>query len=248
MLLQVGCAAWACLGMVCVGPDRTPPSLPAIHLEDIRLQLLDPSDGRAAARLAWSWPDDREASYFEIYMSLDRDSLGSPLFTRPASESTYALVPLPDSTRDFTHWFGVRAVLLEPTGQRIPGDSIPAGSLAVTAAVNVLKPASGSHVAGRLLAVEVQTRSDDGIVLRQSLHEMIAGSWTSRQDTCLPREACGRPIFGASIQRDETVMQGIAAGDTVETLLCVLGSESFDDDLTGRKQSLACTRFFRVGE
>lgn len=244
----MGCAAWACLGMVCVGPDRNPPTLPAVHIEDIRLQLLDPSDGRAAARLAWSWPEDREASYFEIYMSLDKDSLGSPVLTRPASESTFALIPLPDTTRGFIHWFGVRAVLQEPTGQRIAGDTIPAGSLEVTAAVSLLKPASGSRVAGRILAVEVQTRSDDGIVLRQSLHERISGSWTPGQDTCLPKAACGRPVFGSSIQRDETVMQGLSAGDTVETLLCVLGNETFEDDRTGRKQSLGCARFFRVGE
>lgn len=244
----MGCAAWACLGMACAGPDREPPALPPVEIEDISLQLLDPADGRAAARVAWSWPEGREASYFEIYMSLDRNSLGSPVLTRPASESAYALVPLPDSTRDFTHWFGVRAVLVEPTGQKISGDTIPTGSLGVTASVNVLKPASGSLVAGRVLAVEVQTASDGGIVLRQSLHERIARSWSSLQDTCLPKEACGRPVFGRSIQRDETVMQGVAAGDTVETLLCVLGSESFEGGLTGRKQSLGCARFYRVGE
>jgi hypothetical protein len=233
--------------MVCVGPDKTPPTLPAVEIEDIRLQLLDPADGRAAARLAWAWPEDRKASYFEVYLSHDRDSLGSPVLTRAASESSYALVPLPDSARNRTHWFGVRAVLVEPTGQKIFGDSISTGSLGVTASVNILNPAPGSRVEGRILAVEVQTGSDEGIVLRQILHERVSNAWVSRQDTCLPRNACGRPVFGSSIQRDETVMQGLASGDTVETLFCVLGSESFEDGLAGRKQSLGCTRFFRIG-
>jgi hypothetical protein len=59
-------------------------------------------------------------------------------------------------------------------------------------------------------------------------------------------EACQRTIFGGSIQRDALTVQGITAGDTVETLFCVTGDESFEDDRTGRKQSLGCSRFFRV--
>jgi hypothetical protein len=235
--------------MVCVGPDGPTPTLTAAHLSDIRLVLEDPGTGRIAARLAWAWEDgDGEpATYFEIYQSLAKDSLGGPVRVQDASEPREIRLRLPDSGRPVTLYYGVRAVRTGPTGQKTYGDSIPVDSLIATPSLAILSPAPRSRQSGRELDVAVKTSSDGGIVLRQSLYEKAGGTWILVRDTCLPMDACETPILGSSIQRDVLLLPGLSAGDSLETLYCVFGDESFEDAATGRMQSLGCSRFHRSG-
>jgi hypothetical protein len=235
--------------MVCVGPDGKPsPSLPGARLTDIRLVLEDPGSGRLGVSLAWDWPAEEEATYFEVYQSLRRDSLGSPVLLRDGADpSRVPSLRLPDSAGSGTLYYGVRGVRVEPTGQKVYGDTIPVDSLILSAAVAILNPAPLSRHAGRLLDVEVKTASDGGILLRQTLDARSGGAWARLLDTCLPMIACGTPIFGSSQQRDALTLGSLAAGDTLETLYCVHGDETFEDVSTGRRQALVCARFLRTG-
>lgn len=246
-ILPAICAAWASLGMVCTGPDGPDPSLPEVRIDDIRLQLLDPDNGRPGAALSWTWPAGERATYFEIFQGLDKDSLGAPVAEVSAPESTSAVLRLPDSSRPLVLYYGVRAVFQEETGQKLYSKTVPVDSLIVTPSLEILSPAPRSRHGERTLDVEVKTASDDGIVIRQSLYERSPAGWNRQLDTCLPMAACEIPIFGTTVQRDALILQVLAPGDTVECLFCVLGSESFEDVRTGRKQSLGCSRFFRVG-
>lgn len=246
-ILPAICAAWASLGMVCTGPDGPDPSLPEVRLDEIRLQLLDPEDGGQGAALSWSWPEGERASSFEVFQSLDKDSLGAPVAEVEAPESTSAVLRLPDSSRPLILYYGVRAVFEEATGQKLYSKTIPIDSLVVNPSLEILSPASRSRHGERILEVEVKTSSDDGIVIRQVLFERTRAGWNRQLDTCLPMAACGVPVFGSTIQRDALILQTLPAGDSLECLFCVLGNESFDGSRTGGKQNLGCSRFFRVG-
>lgn len=233
--------------MVCVGPDGPSPSLPAARLADIRLVLEDPATGRFAARLAWTWEDGEPVTYYEVYQSLRKDSLGDPVRVQDAAEPAEIRLRLPDTGRPVTLYYGIRAVRTEPTGQKTYGDSIPVDSLTATSSLAILSPAPRSRRGGRELEVEVKTSSDVGIVLRQSLYEKSGGDWVLVRDTCLPMDACGTPVLGSSIQRDAFLLPGLSAGDSLEALYCVFGDESFEEASTGRAQSLDCSRFHRTG-
>lgn len=245
-LLQLGCAAWACLGMVCVGPDGPAPSLPETKLREIGLRILDPEDGRAATFLRWSYPTGEKVTSYEVYQSLRADSLGALMgeVLDPAVDSL--LIPLPAITRPFTLYFRVRAVFREATGQKLYSKNLSVDSLIVNPSLEILTPGSLTYHKERQLDLEVRTSSDDGIILRQSFFEKTQGVWSRLLDTCLPMTACGATIFGNSLQKDALILQSVPAGDTLEALLCVLGNESFENANTGRKQSIGCTRFFRT--
>lgn len=232
--------------MICTGPDGPDPTLPEVRIEGIRLELADPEDGRPGAALSWTWPEGERASSFEIFQGLDKDSLGAPVAEVPASDSA-VLLRLPDSSRPLVLYYGVRAVFEEATGQKVYSKSIPVDSLIVNPSLQILSPASRSRHGERNLDVEVKTSSDDGIVIRQVLYERTRAGWNRQLDTCLPREACGVPIFGSTVQRDALTLQALSPGDSVECLFCVIGNESFDGSPTGGKQSLGCSRFFRTG-
>lgn len=234
------------MGMVCVGPDGPSPALPETRLVDINLRLFDPADGRAAAFLRWAIPPDEKITYFEIYQSQIADTLGPVVIEIRDPKCDSALVRLPVLTRTHTLYYGVRAVWQEETGQKLFGKSIPVDSLTINPSLEILSPSSLSYHADRLLEMEVRTASDDGVVLRQSLFEKTADGWNRMLDTCLPMTACGATIFGNSVQKDAVILQSVPAGDTLEALLCVHGNESFEDAGTGRKQSIECTRFFRI--
>lgn len=234
--------------MVCTGNGSSEPTLPEARLISIRLELLEPEDGRAGAALAWSWPGSEKVSYFEVYQSLRKDSLGAPVRLLDwTGESAGVRIRIPDTSRPMTVYYGVRAVFSEPTGQKIYGRDIPVDSLVVNPALDILSPASLSRKPGRTLEVEIQSNSDDGIVLRQTLFQKNAGAWSRLLDTCLPMAACGLPHFGRKSHVDALTLQPPGATDTLQSLYCVHGDESFEDLATGRRQSLSCTRFFRTG-
>ena len=246
-ILPAICAAWASLGMICTGPEGPDPTLPEVRIEAIRLELTDPENGRPGAALSWTWPEGERASSFEIFQGFRKDSLGSPVAEVPAPDSTSALLQLPDSSRPLVLYYGVRAVFEEATGQKLYSKSIPVDSLMVNPSLQILSPVTRSRHGERTLEVEVKTSSDEGIVIRQLLYERTPAGWNRQLDTCLPRENCGLPIFGSSVQRDALILQALSRGDSVECLFCVIGDESFDGSQTGGKQSLGCSRFFRVG-
>lgn len=233
--------------MICTGPEGPDPALPEVRIEGIEVELIDPENGRPGVMLSWTWPEDERVTSFEIYQGFRKDSLGAPVAEVPAPGSTSALLPLPDSSRPMVLYYGVRAVFQEATGQKLYSKSIPVDSLIVNPSLEILSPTTRSRHGGRTLEVEVKTSSDNGILVRQILFERTRAGWNRQLDTCLPRAACGIPIFGSTVQRDALILQALSPGDSLECLFCVLGNESFDGAPTGGRQNLGCSRFFRVG-
>lgn len=235
-----------CQGFYCA--EKTdPPALPGATLNDIHLLIKDPGRATPGIYLAWSYPEDAKATYFEIYQSLIKDSLGYAVATQPASDSQHAILSLPDSSRPFNLYFAVRAVYVEPTGQKQVSDSLPIDSISVTPSLSILEPASNSYKAGRALDMEVQTSGDDGVVIRFVYYEKTGPGWDLKQEGWLPLGDAPTPIFGRSVQRGSLTLDQHAETDTVASLYCVVGTESFEERTTGQTQSLGCTRFFRVG-
>jgi hypothetical protein len=245
-LLATGLAGLLCLGMTC-SEKQSPPSLATATFTDISLRLTDPALGTPGVYLAWRYPDPGRASYFELYQSFSLDSLQKTGQVQPASaDSQHALVPLPDATRPFTLYFAVRAVWVEPTGQKMVSDTLVPDSILVTPSLSILRPGPSSYQSGRVLSMEVQTNSDPGVLLRMAYFEKRGGNWAARQDTCLPLDRCDQPVFGPSVQRDSIILEQGSENDTVPALFCVIGTESFQQKRTGLAQSLTCSRFFRV--
>jgi hypothetical protein len=239
-------AILVCQGSYC-GEKRDPPSLPTAIPTDIHLEIKDPSLGTPGIYLAWSYPEESHASYFEIYESQNVDSLGHALISQSADDSNRIVLALSDSTRPYTLYFAVRAVWVEPTGQKLVGDTLSIDSLTITPSLSILQPAPGSYKPGRSLNMEVQTSSDPGVMIRFSYYEKGATEWSLKQSGCLPLEPCPTTLFGNSVQRGELTLEQHGATDTVQALYCVVGTESFQEQTTGLMQSLGCTRFFRVG-
>jgi hypothetical protein len=244
-MLAAGLAFTACLGMTCV-QEMDPPGLPAPRLTSIGIKVTDPGLGASGAALAWTYSGDR-VSYFEIYRSLKLDSLlrGSPARS-VAAESSGVLMPLPDSARPFTLYFAVRAVWIEPTGQKTVSDSALPDSLTLNPSLDILQPAAGSVQAGRRLDIQVLTQSESGVTLRMHYFEKRDGAWSRKLDTCLPMDACGLPIFGHSQQQESLTLEQPAAADTIPAMFCLIGTESFEGRATGMAQSLGCKGFLRV--
>lgn len=235
-----------CQGFYCA--EKTdPPTLPAATLSDIHLLIKDPARTTLGIYLAWSYPQDAKATYFEIYQSLTKD-LRHAVAIQPASDSQHAVLSLPDSVRPFAMYFAVRAVYVEPTGQKLVSDSLPIDSISVTPSLNILEPASNSYKAGRALDMEVQTSSDPGVVIRYVYYERTGLGWRLEQEGWLPFGDTPTPIFGNSVQRGSITLEEHAKADTVESLYCVVGTESFQEQTTGQIQSLGCSRFYRVGQ
>lgn len=243
LALAILCAG--SLGMSC-SEKQTPPSLPSANLTDVRLQIADPAQGNPGVLLAWDYPAGANASYFELYQGFSLDSLKHAVLSQPASDPRTAVVPLPDISRPFTVYFAVRAVWVEPTGQKQISDTLVADSITVAPSLNILKPGAGTYQGGRILAMEVQTNSDPGVMLRMAYYEKEPKAWVTKQDTCLPLDRCNQPFFGPSLQRDSLILEQHPASDTVAALFCVIGTESFQEQRTGLTQSLGCSRFFRV--
>lgn len=223
-----------------------PPGLPTVHLTDIHLKMSDPALGAPGVYLAWTYPADAEVSFFEIYQSTVKDSLGHSLLVQSAKDSLHTVLALPDSSRPFTLYFALRAVWVEPTGQKQIGDTLEMDSIRIASSLNILHPGNGIYLGGRTLDMQVQTASDNGVTIRMSYFEKIGPAWQTVQDTCLPTDRCSAPIFGNSVQRDSLILEQHPATDTVPALFCVVGTESFGKSSTGLIQSLGCSRFLRV--
>lgn len=246
LALAILCAGT--LGMSCT-EKQDPPSLPSAILTDVRLQIADPAQGNPGVLLAWDYPAGANASYFELYQAFSLDSLKHSAQSQPATDPHTAILPLPDISRPFTVYFAVRAVWVEPTGQKLVSDTLVADSITVAPSLNILKPGTGTYQGGRVMSMEVQTNSDPGVMLRMAYYEKEQKepkAWVIKQDTCLPLDRCDRPIFGPSLQRDSLILEQHADSDTVAALFCVIGTESFQEQRTGLTQSLGCSRFFRV--
>jgi hypothetical protein len=234
-------------GMDC-SEHQTIPSLATIRLKEIHLQILDPATGTLGVYLAWDHPADGKASYYEIYHASKLDSLKHPQFIQPATDSPLARITLPDSSRPMTLYFAIRSVWVEPTGQKLIGDTLAIDSIKVLPSSSILAPGTGSVQVGRNLHIEVETGSDPGILLYRYLYEKNGSKWLLKQQACLPAEGCNNPIFGRGFQREDLVLEQVAVGDTIPSLFCVLGTESFEGYLTGLIQSLSCSRYIRVHE
>ena len=244
--LALTAALLVCQGFYC-GEKSDPPALPGVTLEDIHLVIKDPGLRTQGVYLAWSYPEDAQATYFEIYRSLTKESLGHAVLIQPAEDSQHVVIALSDTSRPFTLYFAVRAVYVEPTGQKQVSDTLLLDSISLTPSLSILQPASGSFLAGRALDMEVQTSSDPGVVIRFVYYEESGAGWRLKQEGWLPLGPDPTPIFGNSVQRGSLTLNDIAATDTVNALFCVVGTESFQEQATGQIQSLGCTRYVRVG-
>ena len=238
-------AALVTQGFYCAEKPNAP-SLPTATFTDIHLKIEDPALGSPGVLLAWKYPEKAEASYFEIYQSLYKDSLRHTSYQQPATDSMRMVVPLPNSSRPFTLYYAVRAIWIEPTGQKLVGDTLEIDSITIAPSLIILKPRAGSYKGGRALNMEVQTSSDIGVILRIAYYERSGTAWTAKQDTCLPVNGCGSTIFGNSVQRDSLTLEQHGKNDTIPALFCVVGTESFQEQRTGLTQSLGCARYFRV--
>ncbi len=234
-------------GMSC-SEHPAPLSLPSIHLTDIHLQIAEPASGTAGVYIRWEKPSDGKVSYYEIFQSMKKDSLNHAVKTQAASESTYTILSLPDSTKPFTLYFAVRPIFVEQTGQKITGDTLVVDSLTLFPSFSILNPSNGTLLIGRILHIEVSTGSNPGIIFNLSLFENNAGKWSKKQEGCLPADACEIPIFGGAGARDSLILEGITPNDTVASLLCLVGTESFEGHKTGLNQSLGCSRYKRIAE
>jgi hypothetical protein len=239
-------AAWPFLGMFCVDSGGPAPSLATARLTDIHLVIVDPAAARAGFSLSWSYPDSARPTSFEIFQSLRRDSLGGPVAV-VSGDSLRASMPLADTTSPYTVFFAVRAVSVEPTGQKLYGDTLPVDSIEVSGPVSIGRPSSGDSLSDRLLISEVLAGSTTGVTLRQSLFEKRAGGWRVVIDTCLPRGDCATPLIGAARVNDTLVLQAVPPGGIVPALFCVQGTENFEGHRTGLTQSMGCVPMTRVG-
>lgn len=234
------------MGLSC-DRNQDPPSLPSPVLTDIHLRISDPALASPGVDLAWRDPGGK-ASYYLVYQGLVRDSLiARPLDPPVATESLGTTLTLPDRIRPFTVYYAVRAVRIEATGQKLVSDTLLPDSLTVSPSLGIVAPAAGTYRSGRVLNVQVQTQSDPGVTLRIAYFEKDSLGWAQKADTCLPMDACGRPIFGHALEEESLVLEPQDAGDTVSALFCVIGTETFQSQRTGLAQSLGCARFFRVG-
>lgn len=240
-----GLALAACLGMSCE-QNREPPGLPAPVLTDIQLRILDPERGLPGVSLAWDYAGDR-VSYYEVYQSLDRDSLSAGTQAPAAvAESLHLVLAVPDQARPLTVHYAVRAVWIEPTGQKSVSDTLMTDSLTIEPSLSIVNPAPGSRQAGRILGLEVQTQATFGATLRMAYFEKTGDAWGMKLDTCLPLDGCGRTVFGGSLQKESLVLWPYDGNDTLPSLFCAFGTESFQGHRTGLIQSVACSRFYRV--
>jgi hypothetical protein len=244
--IGLAAAVLVCQGFYC-GEKSDPPTLPVATLNDIHLLIKDPALRTQGVYLAWSYPSDAKATYFEIYQSLTKDSLRHSVMVQSARDSQHAVLSLSDTTRPFTQYFAVRAVYVEPTGQKVVSGSMAIDSISVTPSLKILQPASGSFMPGRNLDMEVQTSSDPGVVIRYAYYEETGPGWGLKQEGWLPFGEDPTPIFGNSVQRGSLTLDPYGETDTVSALYCVVGTESFEERTTGQTQSLGCSRFFRVG-
>ena len=128
--LGIGLAALLSQGFYC-SQKNDPPGLPSVRLTDIHLKMDDPGRGLPGVYLAWDYPADEDASYFEIYQSYQKDSLSQAILSQAASEPFHIVLPLPDSSRPFTLYYAVRAIRVEPTGQKIYSDTLPVDSITI---------------------------------------------------------------------------------------------------------------------
>jgi len=243
--LALAFAVFGSQGMNC-SEGRSPPSLATVHLNDIHLQIVDAGSGTFGVSLSWLAPSDGKVSYYEIFQGLNKDSLRQYSDIQLSADSPHATLVLPNESRPMTVYYAIRAIWVEPTGQKLVSDTLAIDSLTVLPSFSILSPNSGSLQSGRLLRIELYTHSEFGILLRATLYEKNGSVWTVKQEHCLPQNGCDNPIFGTFLQKDSLTLEDVAPGDTLESLLCVEGTESFQGQLTGLNQSMGCARFGRV--
>ncbi|MEO7426090.1 MAG: hypothetical protein ABI036_12960 [Fibrobacteria bacterium] len=234
-----------------------PPTLPFARLVDIHVKMQDPGKSLPGVFLAWDFPADGGATYFEIYQATSKDSLLHAMQSQPATDSFHTVLALPDTTRPFTLYYAVRAVKVEATGQKLASDSLPVDSITIAASLSIQHPVAGTYLVGRTLNMEVLTSSDNGMTVQLTYFENAGArdgnpregvrAWSLKQDACMPTDKCGVPLFGNTMQRDSLILSEVPAGETIQSLFCVVGTESFQNQTTGLVQSLRCTPFFRIG-
>lgn len=238
---------FATQGMHC-SETHAPPSLDTVHLTDIHLQISDPGSAAPAVFIGWKKLSSDKISYYEIYQGFNKDSLKHSILTQPSSDSPQVVVLLPDSSRPMTVYYAVRAIEVEATGQKKISDTLAIDSITVLPSFRILQPGSNSLQHGRELGIELDVSSNLGIMLKGMIYEKNQSTWTLKQNFCLPRDNCNNPVFERLSPSDPLTLQSVSPGDSIASLICVQGTESFEGSLTGLNQSLICNRYTRVAQ
>ncbi len=220
------------------------PSLPDVAVDSLRLILYNPELGSRGAYLTWDYPVNKPVTYFELYRGFNPDSLGLPVLTNIAPAPRFTRVEIPDSSPPYTLYFGMRAVEVDPTGQKKYSMKIRLDSLRLMGTGAIHRPLNGDTVLGREIPIEVRTGSDPGQTLRQIWFEKRSSGWVQIVDTCLPRSECEKPVFGTITLLDTIVLSG--SPTPISTLFCVMATEANISQSHGLKQSLGCSRFERM--
>ncbi len=241
LAVAVLAASWLGTGFFCA-PGGSPAGLPGVFIDTLRLELLDPAQGSPGAHVAWSAPSAAISS-LELYQSLRSDSLGAPVLTGIPPAPASVDVALPDSSPPFTVYFALRAVQVDPTGEKNYSDTLELDSLLITAPPGIYQPANGDTLTGRTAPVSVLIGSDPGATLRQAWYEDEDTGWAMALDTCLPRSDCLTPLFGTNLVTDTIELAPAPAGG-IHELFCVLTTEVISTS-RGLRQSLGCSRFTR---
>jgi hypothetical protein len=249
--LNIHGLALASLWMACSPTTQPNPDVPEVRITGLTLTLLDPGLGTRGIRVAFRPEGDQIFTGYEVFRSTRVDSLGAPIANAVPIDAPWFDVALPDTSPPYKVFFGVRAVRRLETGEPWFSEKIALDSISIQPAVRIHHPAQGDSVIGNQVLIEVGAQSDPGITLRQAWWHHENGTWIRGLDTCLPRLDCETPRFGNVLVQDTLFLNPVSNATTPGSfgpngLVCVHGSEVFDGRSTALRQSLACTRFWRV--
>jgi|GEM_PF-3796945 len=210
----------------------------------MKLVLLEPAVGTRGVHLEFACEDSARITAYEIYAGFDPDSVLSPIQSDLPGNQREAWAALPDTSPPYDIYFGIRGVSRLETGEVLRSEPPEMTVLRVLEPVRLYQPAANDTLRGSGLIAEVGISSDQGVLLRQTWWELGDLGWGIRLDTCFPQDQCLTPSFGNRLLRDSVHIQA-DAGASVSAMLCIAGSEDFDDRQTARRQSLSCSRFER---
>ncbi len=237
---------WLGTGFMCV-EKNPPPPLSRVEVSEISLRVHDPATGRPGVLLAWKYSEAEPVTHFNIYRRLNQDTVAQLIHTGVSGSLRQLYSPLPDSGRSQELQYGLKAMHIEKTGQRLETDSVAWAKLTVTSNLRIYSPTAGSLQKTRVVPFEISTGSDFGTLVKLELYQEEGRIWKKILTTCLPENSCNTPLFGGTLQRQDLVLPFLQ-GDTVSMMACAIGIESFEATRTALVQSIHCSAFRRMME
>ncbi len=231
---------------MCVEKNPPPPLAP-VEITEISLRVHEPATGRPGVKLAWAYADPEAVTHFNIYRRAEGEQLGTLIHSQVVGTRREIHSPLPDSSRSQKLQYGLKAVYIEKTGQRVESDSMVWVPITITSNLRIYHPAAESIQKSRFVPIEISTGSDFGTLVNIELFQKEGAEWKRILATCFPREGCGVPLFGNTLQSEDFVLPSHPT-DTLSMMLCAIGIESFEVTATSLVQTLQCHPFKRLGE